>query len=101
MFVVRNQIDKRILSFFPASGGREGIGLPPRGITITRNRFFGVERKLTFKVRQTKIDVLLDDEPMFTLLDYVKIKPADETGLRLGSWQNKTIFHSLIVEPVD
>ena len=54
--------------------------------------------------RPNVVDVLALADPevhrLFTLDNDVSVRTNDE-GLRLGSWQNQTLFHSMVVEPVE
>lgn len=99
-FIVRHHEGLAILSFFSGDGNRNLTGQPPRGVTLEGNSSFATRRKVTFEVRPSAIRVLLDAEPLFTLDNNVSVRTNDE-GLRLGSWQNQTLFHSVIVEPVE
>ena len=99
-FIVRHHEGHTILSFFAGDGNRNETGQPPRGVTLAENKSFATKRTLTFEVRRSAIRVLLDAEPLFTLDNNVSVRMTDE-GLRLGSWQNQTLFHSVVVEPVE
>lgn len=98
-FIVRHHGDRTILSFFSAEENRDLTGRSPRGVTLDKGESFATRRKLTFEVRRSGIRVLLDARPLFTLDNNVSVRTSDK-GLRLGSWQNQTLFHSVVVEPV-
>lgn len=101
-FVIRRVGEDTLLSFWPSSGD-EPSGEEPYGVTLNDQNPFETSAKLTFEVRtqsSQSIRVLLNDEPQFVLVAFGNAVNSSIPFIKLGSWQNRVIFHSVVLEPI-
>jgi hypothetical protein len=100
-FVIRRQKGQTLLTYWPKSSDKAALGRPPFGVSLSGDNPFKSSRKLTFEVRRESIRLLLDGEPQFTFDRFTEVRANESDKIRLGSWQNRVLFHSVVILPVE
>ena len=79
--------------------GDKAFGKPPMGVTIRRGIALGAKHTLLFRVRDAGVTVSVDGRDLFMVDDYSILRSSDD-GIGLGSYQNQTVFHEMIVREI-
>ncbi len=97
-FVIRRIGSDTLLSFWPSDPTTGEFGVAPLGVTLAGENPFAAGATITFQVRGRSITVLLDEEQQF-VFGFGSAISSEMPMLKLGSWQNRVVFHSAVLMP--
>jgi formylglycine-generating enzyme required for sulfatase activity len=99
-FVIRRIGNDTLLSFWPADPTNGEFGVEPLGVTLAGENPFAAGATISFQVRRDAIAVGLGDEQKFVFHSFGRAISSDIPLIKLGSWQNRVVFHSAELIPV-
>ncbi len=100
-FVIRRIGSDTLLSFWPSDPTTGEFGVAPLGVTLVGENAFAAGATILFRVRAQSITVLLDDEEQFVFHNFGRAITSEIPLLKLGSWQNRVVFHSAVLTPFE